>query len=126
MASQNSLPLQKAPSSQDVVATYNYWDLPCSPKQFFQITGGGKLKRRPWAAGNLLRAFEDCTQSRQYNKWFENDKLKEDGTHIKGKLLAGEGATEGASTAVAPEGDAAAAPDEGGATDAVARSDEDG
>ncbi|GJM43276.1 MAG: hypothetical protein DHS20C21_01180 [Gemmatimonadota bacterium] len=77
-------------STQDVIATYNYWDLPCSPKQFFQISGGGKLKRRPWAAGNLLRSFEDCTKSRQYNKWFRNDKLNPDGTHIKGKYLPGE------------------------------------
>jgi hypothetical protein len=69
-------------SSQDVVATYNYWDLPCAPKKFFDIKGGGKLRRRPWAAGNLLRGFSDCTESRVYNRQFLNGRMDEEGNPL--------------------------------------------
>ncbi|MBZ0268131.1 right-handed parallel beta-helix repeat-containing protein [bacterium] len=72
-------------STQDVIATYNFWDLPCSPKKFFQINGGGKLRRKPWASGNLLRSFEDCKVSRKYNLWWKNGKLDENGEHINGR-----------------------------------------
>jgi hypothetical protein len=91
--------------------------LPCSPKQFFQITGGGKLMRKPWAAGNLLRAFDDCEQSRKYNKWFKNGKLLEDGTHVAGKTLAGEGPAADAASASAPAPDEAPAAETAPAAD---------
>lgn len=74
-------------SSQDVIATYNFWDLPCSPKKFFEISGGGKLRRKPWMSGNLMRSFEDCRLSRKYNLWWKNGKLDEDGNNIKGHTL---------------------------------------
>ncbi len=69
----------KHTSSQDVVATYNYWDLPCAPKKFFEIAGGGKLRRNPWVAGNRMREFSDCEESRKYNKQFLNGRIDEEG-----------------------------------------------
>jgi Periplasmic copper-binding protein (NosD) len=87
-------------STADVIATYNYWDLPCAPKKFFEIKGTGHLKRIPWASGNLLRSFEDCKLSRKYNRWWKNGKLDEAGNHIKHKKLVPETAPPGGTASV--------------------------
>jgi parallel beta-helix repeat protein len=74
--------LIQSSSTARVVATHNFWDQPCAPKESFQNTGSGRLIRKPWASGNLLREFEDCEQSRKYhNKWV-NGKLDENGNPI--------------------------------------------
>jgi parallel beta-helix repeat protein len=74
--------LIQSSSTSRVVATHNFWDQPCSPKESFQNTGSGRLIRKPWASGNLLRAFEECELSRKYhNKWV-NGKLDENGNPI--------------------------------------------
>lgn len=82
-------------SSADVIANYNYWDLPCVPKKFFDISGAGKLKRKPWVSGNLLRVFDDCRLARKYNRWWKNGKLDDEGNHIKHKTLVDEPVSTG-------------------------------
>jgi parallel beta-helix repeat protein len=62
-------------SSQRVVATQNYWDKPCAPKDIFQVTGGGRLIRKPWASPDLEREFDDCTAARKYHKKWREGKL---------------------------------------------------
>lgn len=69
-------------STMNVIATHNYWDLPCAPKEKFQIEGQGKLRRSPWVSGNLLREFRDCREARKYNKQFWNGRLDEEGSPI--------------------------------------------
>lgn len=79
-------------SSGDVNATHNYWGFPCTPKKAFQRTGEGKLKRKPWAAPNLKREFEDCPAARKYHKKWENGKLDDDGNPANKQASAGGGA----------------------------------
>jgi len=94
-------------SSRNVIASYNYWDLPCVPKQFFDISGAGKLKRKPWVSGNLLRVFDDCKLARKYNRWWKNGKLDDEGNHIENKKLLNEPAS---ASAARPAPGAGAAP----------------
>lgn len=77
-------------STARVVATYNYWDQACCPKDVFQNTGTGHLIRKPWASGNLMRSFDDCEAAKRYhNKWL-NGKLDENGNPIgKDEALIG-------------------------------------
>jgi hypothetical protein len=69
-------------SSGEVNASYNFWDKPCAPKSIFQNTGGGKIKKKPWVSGNLLRVYGDCIESRKYNKKWKNGKLDSLGNPI--------------------------------------------
>lgn len=74
--------LVQSSSSARVIATHNFWDQPCCPKDLFQNTGSGRLIRKPWAAGNLLRSFEECEPAKKYyNKWV-NGKLDEEGNPV--------------------------------------------
>jgi len=75
-------------STARVNATYNFWDKPCAPKEIFQNSGTGRLIRKPWAAGNLLRAFDNCDASRKYyQKWLAG-KLDDEGNPIGRKSEA--------------------------------------
>lgn len=75
-------------SAARVIATYNFWDKPCAPKEIFQNSGAGRLIRKPWAAGNLLRAFDNCEPSRKYHmKWLAG-KLDDEGNPIGRKSEA--------------------------------------
>jgi parallel beta-helix repeat protein len=69
-------------SAQRVVFTHNYWGQPCVPEEAFQNTGTGRLIRKPWAAPNLLREFDNCAEARKYHKKWENGKLDNDGNPI--------------------------------------------
>lgn len=74
--------LIQSSSTARVVATYNFWDQPCTPKDVFQNSGTGRLIRKPWASGNLLRSFDECDAAKKYyNKWV-NGKLDENGNPI--------------------------------------------
>ena len=69
-------------SSADVIATHNYWGKPCIPKTIFQITGG-RVKRRPWASGNLKREFSECAVARKYDTKWSEGLVDEEGNIIR-------------------------------------------
>ena len=69
-------------STQPVDARYNYWSRPCVPQDVYEVQGDGKLRRKPWASGNLLRSFDKCDESRKYHKKWENGKLDSKGNPI--------------------------------------------
>jgi parallel beta-helix repeat protein len=74
--------LVQSSSTARVVATFNYWDQPCVPNEAFQNTGSGRLIRKPWASGNLLRSFEECEAAKKYHQKWLNGKLDENGNPI--------------------------------------------
>jgi parallel beta-helix repeat protein len=74
--------LVQSSSTARVVATFNFWDQPCVPNESFQNTGTGRLVRKPWASGNLLRSFEECEPAKKYHQKWLNGKLDENGNPI--------------------------------------------
>jgi hypothetical protein len=72
-------------SSEIVDASYNFWDKPCAPQSIFQNSGGGKIRKKPWVSGNLLRVFDDCIESRKYNKKWINGRLDAQGNPLGGQ-----------------------------------------
>lgn len=95
-------------SSAAVIATHNFWDLPCAPKKFFLNTGSGKLKRRPWMSPHLAKVMDDCKEARQLFKLYKKDRLDENDEPIekgakraapRDATTAGAGAGEGAGAA---------------------------
>lgn len=82
-------------STAQVVASYNFWDLPCVPKKFFLNTGTGKLKRSPWMSPHLAKVMDDCKEARALFKLYQKGRLDEKDEPLpKGKG----GTTAGADT----------------------------
>ncbi len=84
-------------STARVVATHNFWDLPCAPKKFFLNTGSGTLKRKPWMSPHLAKVMDDCLEARKLFKLYKKDRLDENDEPMeKGAKAARDAATAGA------------------------------
>lgn len=84
-------------SSARVIATHNFWDLPCTPKKFFLNTGSGTLKRQPWMSPHLAKVMDDCKEARKLFKLYKKDRLDENDEPIeKGAKAARDATTAGA------------------------------
>ena len=64
-------------STARVDASYNFWDLPCTPKKFFLNTGSGRIKRQPWMSPHLAKVMDDCKEARKLFKLYKKDRLDE-------------------------------------------------
>ncbi|MDP6529466.1 MAG: right-handed parallel beta-helix repeat-containing protein [Gemmatimonadota bacterium] len=58
--------LLQSSSTEDVVATHNYWGKPCVPKKRTSATEG-EVATSPWASKDHSRTWDDCAASRQAN-----------------------------------------------------------
>ena len=86
-------------STARVVATHNFWDLPCAPKKFFLNTGSGRIKRTPWMSPHLAKVMDDCKESRRLFRLYQKDRLDDlDEPITKGGPDSRDAATAGTRT----------------------------
>jgi hypothetical protein len=61
-------------STATVIATHNYWNMPCVPSKLFKVSNG-RLKRKPWMTPDLTQEMSDCDEARKYFKKWKKGKV---------------------------------------------------